>query len=145
MELHKPRRRNGSDDMYCGPAALCAITGLPYEDVRECINVNVRGRRENQGIVRMYDYEVVKTLNHIGYDTKKLDYEFHKNPMTLNQYLKQRSQEEIDNVLLIFITGHFVTVKGDKFIDNHTTIPVNLAIAPNKRSKMKRVWIVRKN
>lgn len=144
MELNKPRRKDGSDRMYCGPAALCAITGSTYEEVRESINVDVRNRPHNRGVLAMHGFELIRVLKNRGYFTSEVNHNFVYEPLNLNQYLKQRPYFEKNNVLLIELTSHFVTVKGDSLVDNHTKIPVHIAIAPWKRAKVIKVWVVKK-
>ena len=143
MQLHTPKRRDGSDRMYCGAAALCAITGENYESVRARLNFD-RGRKENQGITGSHGFELLRVLSMFGYISLERGYDFACKPMNLNQYLSQRPPLEKNNILLIELTSHFVTVKGDKLVDNHTKIPVHIAIAPWKRCKVESVWIIKR-
>lgn len=140
MKLHNPKRQDGSTHMYCGPAALCAISGDSYERVRKIVNTRIRFRKENQGITSMAMSEVKDALYHLGFNCTW-------NPanvkgMTLNQYLKSRREHEKNVTLVINLTDHFVVVQGDKLVDNHTTIPVHIAIAPWKRKRVESVWFV---
>lgn len=149
MELHKPRRRNGDAHMYCGPAALCAISGATYEDVRSFVNVEVRNRKENQGICGMHNFEMEKALWHLGYVADKLScYSMYTDmkgnkQLTLNQFLKNRKEHERNCIMLILVTGHYLTVMGDKMVDNHTKSPINIALAPWKRKRMQGAWFIR--
>ena len=143
MKLNNPRRRDGSDNMYCGPAALCAITGESYETVRESVNVDVRDRPHNRGITGMHGFEIRRVLEKFGYTAIETDYDFIYEKKNLNQYLKQRPFFEKNNVLFIELTSHFVTVKGDNLVDNHTKVPVHIAIAPWKRAKVRKVWVIK--
>lgn len=137
--LNKISRRDGGHKMYCGPAALCAITGKHYEDVRTVVN-RVRGRKHNQGITGMGNREMIKALNKMSYIalvTKVQD-----NP-TLSKFLRERDDELKKQTLLIEVTGHYVTVKGDTLIDNFTVCPVHIAIAPHKRTRVKKYWVIK--
>jgi len=148
--LSKPRRKDGSTKMYCGPAALCAITGKTYEEVRAKVNV-LRHRKPNQGIIGMHNYEMVDALRLFGWATyaRKVCRTFANgesvSPIypTLAKFLKNRTDEEMHHMLLINITGHYVTVYGNMLVDNHTTIPVHLAIAPHKKCRVKKYWIIK--
>ena len=149
MTLNTPKRLDGSNHMYCGPAALCAITGWNYEDVRTFVNEDVRGRKHNQGITSMHDSEMTKTLWAMGWIAEKMNcYSLYSDAKgtkryTLNQFLKNRREHERNCILLISVTDHYVTVEGDHLVDNHTKIPVRIEIAPWKRKRVTGVWFVR--
>jgi len=146
MKLHSPKRADGTRDMYCGPAALCAISGWTYEEVRSEVN-GVRRRKYNQGITGMHNHEMKKALWSMGFVMEQVNcyrlYDENNKQFTLNQFLKPRPKSDKTRTMLINVTGHYVTVQGDKLVDNHTGNPVHIAIAPWKRKKVQQVWFVR--
>jgi hypothetical protein len=147
MKLNSPKRKNGKNGMYCGPAALCAVTGMPYEEIREVVNHN-RSRKPTQGITGMCNSEIAHALHDLGIKYKGFapvidssKRRFRKFP-TLNQFLKGRSQKEIDSTLIISLSEHFVTVRGFLFVDNHTKHPVLVWNAPHLKSRVRWYWVL---
>ncbi len=54
---------------------------------------------------------------------------------TLARWLRERYPFQMDRIYLVNITGHFVVVRGRKFVDNKTMEPVFIRQAPGRRSR----------
>lgn len=136
---------NRKPKWYCGPFAICAITGEDYEaKVRPMINA-IRGRRPSTGVVGMTGREVRLTLKDLGYEGWWYwDYKHEGRGIkpTLAKWLRDRPFK--DDLVIIQLTRHFVVVQGSHFIDNHTEVPVHISGAPHRRARVERVMRVRK-
>jgi hypothetical protein len=99
--------------VYCGPAALMAITGARLRETRELIN-KIRGMRPTQGVISLHPRILKAVLLHSGirYEGTKVGYR-----MTLAQFCSDVA--EPDTRYIIRITGHYVTVLNGLIIDNH--------------------------
>jgi len=131
--------------MYCGPAALCAITHNPYEDVRTAIN-QYRGRKLTTGVLGLSSVELRGAMRILDVNHSQTKYPMDNpktgRPPTLAAFLKNRKDDEMTRPLVIQLTGHYVVVKGRKFIDNHTIEPVFIRKAPHRRRRVVRYWII---
>lgn len=144
-KLHPAKRADGSTQMYCGPFAICTVTGENYERVRAVVNM-YRWKKSNASICGMYCSDLEDTLRYFGrlkgftVNNVKVS----TNP-TLAKFLKERPPELINKVVVISLTNHFVVVKGRKFVDNHVKTPVFIRQAPFRRARVKQYWIIEHN
>lgn len=141
IKLKPIKRKTGDANIYCGPAALCAVTGKPYEEVRTMIN-NIRDRASNTAVKGMWPTELRRCLRRLGFYGVWWKPETER--PTLAKFLRDRPKDMINQTLIIELTGHYVTVKGRKFIDNHTKVPVFIRQAPFRRKRVIRYLAVYK-
>lgn len=134
--------RADGKSVYCGPAALMAVTGRSYEDVRARIN-QYRTRKPNTAVTGMWTHEIVWCLDRWGVDCKKhyLAVPKKRQP-TLGQFLKNRSIDLIDKTIIIAMTEHFVTVKGHMLVDNNTHVPVYVWGGPHLKARVKKYIVI---
>lgn len=142
MQLHVPAKRE-KGRWYCGPFALAAITGMSFEEVRAAINIQKGRSNLNQGILGTSNAQMVNALGDAGYKVIKV-FNRADDKLTFSQWQKQWGIDA-SKVYLIELTGHWVTVQGGYFIDNHTQHKVHLAYAPWKRKRVKTVYQIAKN
>ena len=145
MKIHKlldSQTRSGGR-IYCGATALMAISGRGYDEIQEKINLSL-GRKPTQRVLGMTNDTNNHVLFMIGFKASQIDGingETLQNK-TLNRFLNERPDSIMKDMLLINTTGHYVTVCGDQFIDNHTKIPVFVGMNPHGRSRVKKVFII---
>ena len=126
---------------YCGPHALAVMTGADFESVRSAINA-ARRLPHDTG-VRGVSYDVMEIA------AKRLGKELVPKPFfkgcTLKEWLNGKHssvKRRPGSLYLVAVTGHYVTVIDDWFIDHHTRGKVDVAFAPRLRAKVKAVWRV---
>jgi hypothetical protein len=117
---------NGKNS-YCGPAAVAALTGVTTTKAAEFI----RTAYNRKAIRRVYPEELVHALKEMGY---RATYSLVSGKPTMAKWLREREDRNAANIL--FLTGHFVAVKGNKFVDNHTKEPVWISKAPGRRKRV---------
>ncbi len=154
----KPIKHDVKSKLWCGMGALSAVTGLPssetkkiFQSFRRCTYVNVYneygdcvGDKERAPVIKGISHpEMEKAFNLCGYNCA-LKEGYSSVPMkerpTLASYLRGRKFKQ--SCYLICVTNHYVVVKGNSFIDNHTRKPVPLSKAPWRRKRVKKVWLI---
>lgn len=152
LKFKTPPSRGKGKRYYCGPFAICAITGKPYEtSVKPAIN-DYRNRPLHLGILGMTNGQVQGVLRQYGYwldreflHTNKYDREDYDGKVpTLAHWMRKRKGYQLKSLYLVEVTHHYVLVQGRKFIDNHTEKPVFIRQAPHRRARVRRVWEVKK-
>lgn len=98
--------------VYCGPAAIMAITGFRLPAVRSAIN-KVLGRRDNQGVCRLNHKDLEGAMQLCGVAFIKSEV----NNIRLSEYVKMLKP---NTRYIINITGHYITYLNGLVIDNHT-------------------------
>ena len=134
---------------YCGPTAIAALTGVSPEAAEAAIVAHRANhptpRRERHpkagpGLVRtMWSSEVIPVLAALGFKAT----ECRSWPLpTFAQWLRLG---RAPLPYLILVTGHFVAVKGDWFVDTGHRKPVPLnTVKRCKRSRVQRYWLIEK-
>jgi len=103
--VNQPSRGN----RYCGPAAISALTGITTTDAARLLR-HVTGRRSITGV---YCSDVIQALRLVGMTVYSVD-SWNETPPTITQWRKRRPSGD----LLVSVTGHLITVKGNRFWDN---------------------------
>lgn len=145
MKLHaiKHDYRAG---LWCGIAALATVSGRPTSECREAI-LAARSKRDGHysasiRVTGIHNWELRNAALLLGINTRGIA--AFNGPMkqrpTLGQYLRSRDAEARANVLIICVTGHYVTVKGRSFVDNHTKEVTPIKEAPFMRKRVETVW-----
>lgn len=99
--------------VYCGPAALMAITGLRLPRVREVIN-EIRGRRPSQGVIGLPVDVLRRALSKLNVAYSET--EVHSR-MTLERFVLEEAEPNVRYI--VQVTGHYVSVLNGLVIDNH--------------------------
>lgn len=108
MTLHKIEEVK----VYCGPAALMAVTGKRLPEVRAVVN-EIRGRVPNKGIMGMKNVEMEKALRVLG-----VAFRYHEDkPKRQLRHLIPDLDSDVRYV--INVTGHYVSYYNGVIIDNH--------------------------
>jgi len=114
---------------YCGPAAVATIAGITTDEAAK----HIRKAYNRKSIRRVYPEELVHALTELGYTANYMEFPLARRP-TLAKWL--RGREDRNKMTIVFLTGHFATVKGNKYIDNHTKEPVWISKAPGRRKRV---------
>ena len=129
--------------VYCGPAAIMAVTGKRLPEVRAAINT-VRKKPAHSGVCGMYDNQVRRTLNILGVEHYYQSTEFPEHVKTLEKMVKDKRWCLPDHQYIISITGHYVAVENGIVIDNHTRFGCPVEKHWSRRKKVKSVFMVYK-
>lgn len=123
--------------VYCGPAALMAVTGKRLPEVRAVVN-NIRGRAPNQGIIGMTQGEIDRSLEALGvkFNTRSIG----PSPPTLRAFIETL---KADVPVIINITGHFVTYYKGVVIDNHYRFGTTIDECKWAKKKVKAYWVIK--
>ena len=161
MKLKPVTTLNG-ETTWCGPSVISSITGFPValivrtikdQRIKRGVGYNerwinlpydtkiIQAERPVQGT---YSYEVNECLKHYGYrivSTKtNVPIPHNGNPPTIAKWLKQRKDRNELN--LVDAGNHWQLIKGVKFVDSFTKVPVFIRKAPHRRARVKSVWKV---
>lgn len=103
--------------LWCGPAAIAAVTGLPTSEVYEACD-RVLGRQTK----RMSAHQVARALRALGHEARGV---FLDRPKpTFAKFRKIRSPEYRRRPLILLLTGHFVVLAGNRFVDSNNLDPI---------------------
>ena len=104
--------------VYCGPAALMAITGERLPVVRSAIN-KAKGKRDNAGVIGTSVPALLQALDTLGYKHYCTSIKFPDHVKTLGKLVKNKYWCQPDRTYIVNITGHYVAVENGKVVDNH--------------------------
>lgn len=124
--------------VYCGPAALMAVTGKRLPDVRSAINQS-RGARGNRGVCGITASIMDESLTRLGIQYEKTIYPKGYRPTLKN--LKHTMA--IGMTYIVNITGHFVTCEDGKLVDNHYRFGTDLDDCKWTGKCVKIVWRIK--
>ena len=134
--------------LWCGPAAMSAITGRTTSECREAIRdarYGDSGEGRSAVIKGVRNREVTQALRAMGWSVLLVydaaAFTMRERP-TLAKFLRKRRRTARSNALLINVTGHYVAVLRRKFLDNLQTVPVNVKDAHCRRARVKKAWMV---
>ena len=127
--------------VYCGPAALMAVTGERLPVVRASIN-KAKGRKENAGVCITALHEMLEAIETLGYKHYCQNSEFPAHVKTLGKIAKDEHWCLPDRTYIVYVTGHYVAVENGLVFDNFTRFgsPVEEHWCFNKKVKAL-VWV----
>jgi hypothetical protein len=151
-KLH-PIKHDLPGTLWCGPAALSAVTGEPTSRIHDIIK-KIRG--DNKPVKGVRNSELVKTAFVLGYALEPMfDYleEWGKLPYcgrpplsrfkpTLARFVRLNRKELARFPMIVNVTGHYVVVSGRTFLDNNVGAAVPLKKAPRRRCRVKKAFRV---
>lgn len=138
----------GSGTSWCGPAAISVITGRSTEEISQLIRATrVTGtiaRLAKRSTVKgIHGWELDKCLDVLGVKYERL-YIKEKDRPTLASFLDgpdgSLSHRAPEDIYILNVTGHFLTVRGDIIIDNNHPTGIAVAKFPNRRVRVKAVY-----
>ena len=110
MPLHEPKKTKPK--MYCGPTAVCAITGANQTKVERIIH---RSRRSRKPIIGTVFHELHEAFRLLGWNIRRNALPYCEKPLTFHRWA--RSFRRNDTIYLVNITGHWVAVHGRRACD----------------------------
>jgi hypothetical protein len=141
--------------LFCGPAAICAVTGIPAREIIEVIN-DMRGNGtsvEDDEHGGMADREVACVLAKYGYHAEQSllntpDSRTSEEP-PVEEWMKLRMNASELNIVTVRRKGadvaHYITTKGGQFVDNGNHTPTSVTNATNQKyGIVKHVMVVSK-
>lgn len=125
--------------LFCGPTAICAITGLDQRDVLAAAHRYMR-QPYDRPIVEMTNAQLIGTLALLGYSAEL--YRFEPLPggnlPTLARFIKD--MEPFNGAVILSLKGHFCTVTYDEYLCNQTDgQAVPLWACPNRRLRVEHI------
>jgi hypothetical protein len=141
-KLH-PVKHDLKTVQWCGPTALAAISGQPTSVVHAAIKQCARHIKHVKGV----SYGLLQNAGAaLGYRLQYRDAANWGNAKrtwpTLAQWLRANKAIYAQTPVIVCVTGHYVTVCGRSFIDNHTKTTVPLSKAPGRRCRVKAFFVV---
>lgn len=145
-------QHTASGMLWCGPAAVAAITGACTATVRDLIK---KYRRDKSApITGTNDLEMEYALNRLGY---KMEYAYlyggkRETRPTFSQWLKETKNERVEGLgYLISLAGekgrgcgHWALILDDEYVCSHTVRWVPLTKAKFKRRRVDGVYVIRR-
>lgn len=139
-KLH-PINHDIKTTLWCGPAALATITGKPVSECMQAIR-DSRSYNHNKPIKGVGCRLLEKAAKRLGYRFESLPHPWSDGEITMAKWTRENKSKFADAPVLLIVTGHYVTVAGNSFNDNHTRTPVRLKRAPHRRKRVKAAWRV---
>lgn len=172
MDKLQPVKNDIQTILWCGPAAISAVTGEPVSKIMAMAK-HLSGKRCIKGISTGL---LQRTMTMLGweattihrFDRKKVTdglavttrlrsgsvitvipgafdkYVDVKDRPTLARYCRQHAADFQEHACIVETTGHYVAVFGRRFCDNHTKEPVFLRKSPHRRARVQRVLQIKK-
>ena len=135
--LNPPSREKGKR-WYCGPFVIAAVTGFSFEPIRSALN-RAKGRPISRGVCSVQTQELRKAFKELGWDST-VTYHHAENPkMRLKDFMKSLDPDDTD-IYVVYITGHYVAVQGDIFIDTYSKHKVSTVYSPQAGKTVKQVY-----
>lgn len=123
--------------VYCGPAALIAVTGKRLPEVRAAVNLR-RGCKPTQGIIGMTKSLLSGALTELGVEHDLVS--IGPNPPTLANFVREADS---DKVYIINITGHYVTYHNGTIIDNHYRFGTSIDECRWAKKRVVAYWVIK--
>jgi hypothetical protein len=144
MKLRPVTTLNG-ERTYCGPSVISAVTGFPVAIICEVINRHRLAKGLGHTKIHVggtYFPEVNACLKHYGFEAVPTEMNVplthNGNKPTIARWIKQRTDRNELN--LIEAGNHWQLIKGVKFVDSFTKVPVFIRKAPHRCARVNRVW-----
>jgi len=125
--------------LWCGPAAIAAVTGLPtstiYQVIREHRLAGGGGKRSGEGIIGwMLVSEVLHALDALGVSCKS-----NRPRGTLKRFLS----ENRDGTYIILAGKHFIAVENGNWTDQYTRNPAPISEIKRPKCRVHTAILVR--
>lgn len=147
MNKLKPINHDLPGILWCGPAALSAVTGRPTSEIHAAIKAVRYSERAVRGV---HPRTLEKAAALLGVQLERiLDYTFplpgsfyRSTPPTVAKFLRDHRAVVRNEVIILGLTSHYITVSGNSFVDNQVKTPILLRDAPGRRCRVEQVWKV---
>jgi hypothetical protein len=134
--LHAIKGRKKGRRQWCGPSALCLVTGIEY-DAAILLLKEITDRNLIKGTSTM---TMRAAFERLGW---RMETKPPHNPLpTLAAWLRERSGELRSATVLVEVTNHWMVVEGRKGGDSATDGPVWLSDLPNRRARVRGIHVL---
>lgn len=122
--------------IYCGPAALIAVTGYDLPTVRAAIN-RAKGVPDNQGIIGT-------SCKHLGMALESFGFDFDHIPVREKPTLEKfaLSPFQAGELIIAHVTNHYVTILNGIAIDNHIRFGCDVTEHPSRRKHVRTMFLI---
>lgn len=117
--------------LWCGFASIAAATGLPVSTIKQTACTVLQRER----VTGMWSGEVVKVLRALGYDSRATYYGKGSRP-TFKAFRTGRDERARASLLIVGLTGHFVTLLGNRLVDNRHCDPIMCTDYRHQRTRV---------
>lgn len=121
--------------LWCGPAAIAAITGQPTSVITQMI----RGVNGKTKVTGTSNAELLAVMRRLGYARIEC-LELARERMTLARFAKLHRKMFAGRATVVNVTDHYVVLAGRRFVDSSRRDPVLISDAPYRRAIVKRAW-----
>jgi len=136
-QLHQVSMDRWSGGLFCGPAAISAITGCLVSEAKTILR-EVSGRRAIRGVSNS---NMRKALWRLGYRMASVEPRTTKDKPTLASWLEARQERGLcERLCLVNTTGHYITVQGDRAVDNWMKLPTPVDEFNHRRARVRKAW-----
>jgi len=147
MSLH-PIKHDLKTTLWCGPAALSAVTGRPTSEIVRVIKDIRKSTRPVKGVrtstlglaAQRLGYKLESIWN-LYFEGPEGGMQRRKQP-TLAAFTRDFSAYFQTFPVIVNLTHHYVTIHKNTFVDNHVEQPVRLKKAPHRRCRVEGAWRV---
>jgi len=117
MKINKVRN-DLKGKLWCGIAALSAITGNSAQNSKDCIRLAIDDilKKTGRTIKGVYTTELLAALDYLCLDHKRI-YNTQKRIMTVSRFLHGYKPNP-DKLYLLVVTGHFIVTDGVTIVDS---------------------------
>lgn len=136
--LHAVTKRAKRGRRYCGPSAVCIVTGAEYGEVTRIIREKTGAR----AVMGTSTFALAPAFHALGWRLDDRGPDEGEPRPTLARWARERSPGD-RAVYLVNVTRHWVVVRGDEAGDSITGAPVPLAEFGCVRKRVRRVYRVR--
>ena len=127
-------QHDGKRTLWCGPAAIAAVTGHPTSVISQIL-------REDRGhpTKGVFHGELFRAMRRLGYKWVKTVRPTVKK-MTLARFAAEHKEDFATQPLIVALSSHYVVLAGNRFVDSGTKDPVWISSAPHRRSIVQEAW-----
>jgi len=147
MRLHTVKH-DRPHTLWCGPAALSALTGKPTSECIRTICSALKQPPGSKGLIGVANTDMFYALELLGYETEKVfDWDRsgvqRRRTITLAEFVSRF--RDCSDPFLVNTTGHYVVTKGARFVDSYQQRPKLVAKSYRRDSlRVHRAWAIRR-
>ena len=120
--------------LWCGPAVVSAIAGIPTSEATKLIRRHRRRRKQPERVIGTTHEDLEAVLRNVGYWTEVSDVSYRSEHPTFRTWLDEsRPYKQAFIVMLGRDDLHWVAVTRTRFVDNSTIDPIPVEEAPFRR------------
>jgi hypothetical protein len=131
----RPIIHNNNSRLWCGPAAISAVTGKDTRTTTQCI----RSVNNLSCVMGTEPHEIKKALNALGLHAR---YILVDGKPTLARWGRQNRQVFAREPIIVGLTEHWVVLCGRRFVDSITETPVLFSKAPSRRARVEGYFLL---